>query len=283
MPHSDLLPTQDESELDCVRKFLNVYSPGASLQRASDVFPELKDRGDWDFNITESGTGEWDAVELKSVNFEEFITRINYWEKVWIEVGESSSTIEGFYWLFAPQPLPHPSWPPKHIRKEIESIIQSVCHKILPTMTPGEIIDLGPKIAELTDHWPKKEPRGVSDIPGDLSTYRVVYDPVKFIVSRGIKDTTGKPVMDLTPMSEAFEVDRIDLEKLNDLVVKANRQLIRAKKKGCRRTIMLICDTRGTNPDAFRSALKALPESSMPDIDKIWLVGRDYEHIQRVV
>ncbi|MDA1279834.1 MAG: hypothetical protein O3B95_07285 [Chloroflexi bacterium] len=282
MSSSNYILGKDDSEWSCLDAFLSIYSPNAKSQRASDVFPELRDRGDWDFNVVDPETAEWDAVELKSVNIEEFITRINYWSKVWTDIGETNAGIEGFYCLVPPQPLPHPSWPPPHIRDEVETAIREICHEVLPSLALGEVQDLGPRIAGLTNHWPKKIPRGIFDVPGDTSTCRIVNDPIEFNVSRGINDISGPAQMELIPISEVFEIDNVDLEALEKLITKANHQLARAKAEGCRRTIMLICGQKGTGPSAIESALKQLPVSSMSEISQIWLVGRDSDHIRRV-
>ena len=264
---------QARQEMECVRVFVNDLSRRTGveyvLQRGTERFPELRDKGDWEFVVT-SRTGEGCiGIEVKSRVFADTYSRLSSWERICKDIERGlEGELSGTFTLVPPFFGMHPSWPPPAERRRVVQCLAGICRRVFPTMKCGDGRDLGPYIEQQgLECWPTQPPR--SEI-GETDGRLVVVTPPEELWAYKTEEE-GRDILSVA-LGDMYLVQEVDVPELTRAVRKANRQLGRARKHGASRTVLLIDEHRGTSADALASAFTGLPRDAFGNVDEVYRV-----------
>jgi len=263
---------KETSEKNCVQRFLNWYNEqhkrNYTYQRATERFPALKGKLNWDFVAYAYETREeWIGIEVKELPH---LKEVDIWFEFWrglcskLTRDLSGKGIQGEFGIIIP---PVFELEPEERSNFREAFTAVLCQKAL-NMKIDEMIDIGPDIAAKFANWPKDKSN-----PSELQITKI--------------SDSGCEVESLTSPIRAFSVPEKHKEafnkvfKLKNDAIPANKQLKLAKEKGATQTILLLCCNAFVKEGLIKNEAQNLDRHSISDIDYIYLV--DIGNKDRVV
>jgi hypothetical protein len=229
-------------EKTCVERFLNWYNKGHnrnySYEKATDCFPDLKGKLNWDFIVYErANSKEWIGIEVKEPPIViETSERFEFWQDLCLELSRNleGMGIQGEFNIILPPVFDLP-------RKKRQEFLKALSRVLINKQSGwqiGESKDIGPDVWSEFPSWPKQR--------SDVDEWDVWGRdrPCKLEITE-VSDSGCKVSVVTSPLIE-FDVIEEHKEALNKVfkqnngLIQPDRQLELAKEKGARKTILLL-------------------------------------------
>ena len=260
---------REKASADALVKHLSATT-GTSyeLARSWKRFPELKDKGDWDFIATPSrDTGRWLAVEVKSHVDSEVRRGVSGWESICNDVEDA--LVQAIPGSFVVIPDTRGWFPSRRERPRLTaSIVAALTNALFALETGGACHDLGPAILKRFPQWPVGTPRGRFIEEGGTKQYIVEYPAREFAVFK--TDDAGHEFGLGAFVGGVFSPEAVDNTWLDSAVSKGEIQLARAKAKGAFQAILVLDEGSGHSVEALRTGLSAYEPNDLESIDVIY-------------
>jgi len=275
---------KETTEEICVERFLNWYNKRQNrnyiYEKATDCFTDLKDKLNWDFIAYErANPQEWIGIELKELDplRKETSVFFTFWERLCSDLPKDlpGKGIQGEFEISFP---PVFDLPQNDRQRFLEAFIQVLIHR-QSGWKVGETKDIGPEVWNKFPNWPTQ--RSDVDEWDEWGRDR----PCKLEITK-VSDSGCKVRVGTSPLviGDVIEEDKKALNavfKLKNGIVKPDRQLELAKKKGARKTILLLANIGVDEYNTGNSVQNCLDQGLISHIDCIYLV--DMGNGRRVV
>lgn len=266
----------------CAEQFIKWYNQrhetNYEVVRATDYFPKIKNKVNWDFvacSLSDLEDG-WLALELKALVDPEAKVQMIRWEQL---VKPINTTLVGhlngaFFVLGIPILPTLEQNKITKLRKALKKVLMNN-KSTINQMKINDKIDLGLQIYELFPSWPV-EP-GIKIGPPPQIVYRVRSD-ASFTLYK-YEETSFKIEIGISPPIMFEKISRVQklTDALFDSVIedlpKAVKQLKLAKEMGAYKTIWLLdLQTLMIDSEDIQQNLSARSSTSWSDIDEVYLV-----------
>jgi len=264
---------KENKEEICVARFLNWYNKQHKrnyiYRRATDYFPDLKGKLNWDFVAYEDDNlAKWIGNEVKELpRLKEIPIQLEFWQRLCSKLTKdlSGKGIKGQFEISVPPVL--------DLTGKCQKFLEAFSRVLIDKQSGwqvGETKDIGPDIASKFSNWPT----GKSDVDE--------YDkwgedrPRKLQIKKG--SDSGCEVRVVTSPLIAGDVVEAHKEAFNEVfkiendAIRATKQLKLAKEKGARETILLLACNPFVEEGLIKNEAQNLDRHSISDIDYIYLV-----------
>jgi len=265
---------KEVTEINGCQRFLGWYKKRHKRsyipQKADIYFPDIKDSLNWDFVAYESDNPQdWIGIEVKELaTMKDIPIQSEFWGDLCLELIQDlkGKGIEGKFGILPPD-FNLKSRERARFRKAFIEVLRqkSINMKI------NETVNIGPDIADKFANWPREKIQNFNeydkwgdDRPSEIQITKSANSGYELSCLTSPIIGGGVPQSHQEAFNEVF--------KLENGVIKANRQLELAKKMGAKETILLLACNPFVDEGLIKNWVQNLDRHRISDIDYIYLV-----------